>query len=136
MIRVDRFRFSMLLMVVIPWGFSAYAQQITGSITGSVVDSSGATVVGASVKLTNTGTAFAQTATTDQAGNFQFLLLQPGTYVVEASSAGFKTFRRDGIIVEADRSLAVPVTLAVGQTSETVEVIGGTPLLEPNTSEL
>jgi hypothetical protein len=136
MIRVDRSRFSMLLMMVLTCGSFVYAQQITGSITGSVVDTSGATVVGASVKLTNTGTAFAQTATTDQAGNFQFLLLQPGTYVVEASSAGFKTFRRDGIIVEADRSLAVPVTLAVGQTSETVEVIGGTPLLEPNTSEL
>jgi hypothetical protein len=58
------------------WGSSAaYAQQITGSITGSDSDSSGATVVGASVKLTNTGTAFVQTATTDVSGNFQFLPL-------------------------------------------------------------
>src|SRR5579864_3336761 len=137
MIQVDRFRVLILmLLVVAAWGSPVYAQQITGSITGSVSDSSGATVVGASVKLTNTGTAFAQNATTDQAGNFQFLLLQPGTYVVEASNPGFKTFRRDGIIVEADRSLAVPVVLSVGQTSETVEVVGGTPLLEPNTSEV
>jgi len=118
------------------WGSTVYAQQITGSITGSVVDSSGAAIVGASVKLTNTGTAFVQTTTTDASGNFQFLLLQPGTYLIEGSNPGFKMFRRDGIIVEADRSLGVPITLDVGQTSETVEVVGGTPLLEPNSSEV
>src|SRR6202030_755978 len=137
MIRVDRSGFwRLVLLVLAAWGSTVYAQQITGSITGSVVDSSGAAVVGASVKLTNTGTAFVQTTTTDTSGNFQFLLLQPGTYLIEGSSTGFKTFRRDGIIVEADRSLGVPITLDVGQTSETVEVLGGTPLLEPNSSEV
>jgi hypothetical protein len=137
MIRADRSAFFVLmLLVVAAWGSAAYAQQITGAITGSVFDSSGAAVAGASVKLTNTGTSLARTTATDQSGNFQFLLLQPGTYVIEATNPGFKTFRRDGIIVEADRSLAVPVTLELGQTSETVEVVGGTPLLEPNTSEL
>src|SRR5579864_3403600 len=137
MIRVDRLGFYVLvLLVVAAWASAVYAQQITGAITGSVFDSSGAAVAGASVRLTNTGTAFVQTTATDQSGNFQFLLLQPGTYVIEATNAGFKTFRHDGIIVEADRSLAVPITLELGQTSETVEVVGGTPLLEPNTSEL
>jgi hypothetical protein len=125
-----------MLLVLAAWGSTVYAQQITGSITGSVVDSSGAAIVGASVKLTNTGTAFVQTTTTDSSGNFQFLLLQPGTYLIEGSNPGFKMFRRDGIIVEADRSLGVPITLDVGQTSETVEVVGGTPLLEPNSSEV
>src|SRR6266478_2984763 len=137
MIRVDLSAFlRLMLLVLAAWGSTVYAQQITGSITGSVVDSSGAAVVGASVKLTNTGTAFVQTTSTDTSGNFQFLLLQPGTYLIEGSNAGFKTFRRDGIIVEADRSLGVPITLDVGQTSETVEVVGGTPLLEPNSSEV
>ncbi len=137
MIRVDRSGFWILMLLVFAaWGSAVYAQQITGAITGSVFDSSGAAIAGASVKLTNTGTAFVQSTTTDASGNFQFLLLQPGTYVIEATNAGFKTFRRDGIIVEADRSLAVPVTLELGQTSETVEVVGGTPLLEPNSSEL
>jgi len=137
MIRVYRSGFwRLMLLVLTAWGSTVYAQQITGSITGSVVDSSGAAIVGASVKLTNTGTAFVQTTTTDASGNFQFLLLQPGTYLIEGSNPGFKMFRRDGIIVEADRSLGVPITLDVGQTSETVEVVGGTPLLEPNSSEV
>ena len=86
MIRVDRPGFWMLMLVLAAWGSAVYAQQITGSITGSVLDSSGASMVGASVRLTNTGTAFVQTTMTDASGNFQFLLLQPGTYVVEASS--------------------------------------------------
>ena len=137
MIQVDKSRLLLIaLFVAAAFSSSLYGQQITGAVTGSVIDSSGASMAGVSIKLTNTGTAFALTTTTDASGNFQFLLLQPGTYLIEASIAGFKSFRRDGIIVEADRSLAVPITLEVGQTTETVEVVGGTPLLEPNTSEL
>jgi hypothetical protein len=114
----------------------AFGQQITGSVTGSVQDPSGAAVVGATVTLTNTGTSVSRTTQSDGSGNFQFLLLPPGNYLLEASNPGFRTFRRDGIVVEADRSLAVPVTLSLGQVTETVEVTAGTPLLEPNTSSL
>jgi hypothetical protein len=114
----------------------APGQQITGSITGSVYDSSGAAIVNANVRVTNTGTGAAQSTLSDNSGNFRFVLLPPGVYALEATRQGFKTFRRDGIVVEADRSLGVPVTLNIGQVSETVEVIGGTPLLEPNTSDL
>jgi hypothetical protein len=121
-----------LLIALLP----LVAQQITGSVTGSVTDPSGAAITGATVKLTNTGTGVARTTVTDAAGNFQFLLLQPGTYVIAASNLGFKNFQRAGIIVEADRSMAVPVVMAVGAVTETVEVLGGTPLLEPNSSEV
>src|SRR3954463_9405535 len=102
-------RFAIASFLLIVGGVVAFAQQITGSVTGSVVDSSGAVVVGAKITLTNTGTSETQTAASDASGDFKFLLLPPGTYVIEGSLAGFKTFRRDGIIVEADRSLAVPI---------------------------
>ena len=124
------------MLAVLALNRPVLAQNITGTITGSVQDSTGAAIVGASVKLTNVGTGATQIAQSDSAGNFQFLLLPPGNYTVEATNAGFRTFRREGIIVEADRSLAVPVTLSVGQVTETVDVVGGTPLLEPNTSEV
>ena len=113
-----------------------HAQQITGSITGAVSDPAGAAIEGASAKLTNTGTGLVENATTDEAGNFRFLLLPPGMYSLQVTSAGFKSFVRDGLIVEVDRSLAVPVALQIGQVGETVEVSGGSPLLEPNTSSL
>ncbi len=129
-------RFAVASLLLIISGAAAFAQQITGSVTGSVVDPSGAVVVGAKITLTNTGTSETQTTPSDTSGDFRFLLLPPGTYTIEGSLAGFKTFRREGIIVEADRSLAVPIALTVGQATETVEVVGGTPLLEPNTSEV
>jgi hypothetical protein len=125
-----------LLAALIAFNAAAFGQLITGTVTGSVQDATGAAIIGATVRLTNTGTGVVQTTQSDNSGNFQFLLLPPGTYTVEATSAGFRAFRREGIIVEADRSLAVPVVLSVGQVTETVEVVGGTPLLEPNTSEV
>lgn len=115
---------------------SALAQATSGSVTGSVQDTSGAAIVGASLKLINTGTSKAQTTTSDSSGDFQFLLTPPGIYVLEASHPGFRTFRREEVVVEADRSLSIPVTLAVGQVTDTIEVAGGTVLLEPNTSSL
>ena len=114
----------------------SFAQQITGSVTGTVTDPGGAAVAGASVKLTNTGTDATQTVTTDADGNFRFLLLPPGNYSAQISSPGFKSYVRAGIVVEVDRSIAVPVSLQIGQVNETVEVSGASPLLEPNTSSL
>jgi hypothetical protein len=98
---------SVLLFLAV--GIAVEAQSITGSVTGSVRDTSGGAVTGNEVRLANTGTGLVNRTVTDEAGNFRFLLVPPGTYAVEASAPGFKTFRREGIIVEVDRSLAVPV---------------------------
>src|SRR6266853_2560958 len=112
------------------------AQQITGAITGTVADPSGASVAGAAVRLTNMGTGAVQASSSNSSGDFRFLLLPPGNYMLEATVAGFKTFRQERIIVEVDRSVAVPVSLQLGQVGDTVEVIGGATLLDPNTSSL
>ena len=114
----------------------SYAQQITGTVTGTVTDPAGAAVANAQVKLVNAGTGATQTASADPEGNFRFLLLPPGNYSVQVTTPGFKSFVRDGIVVEVDRSIAVPVQLQIGQVNETVEVSGASPLLEPNTSSL
>jgi outer membrane receptor protein involved in Fe transport len=112
------------------------AQQITGSITGTVTDPTGASVSGATVKVTNMGTGAVQSAATNSSGDFRFVLLPPGNYTLDVTTSGFKSFRRDGIIVEVDRSVAVPVALQLGQVSDTVEVTGSATLLDPNTSSL
>jgi len=82
------------------------AQLVTGTITGTVTDQSGAAVPGAELRLTNTATNVVQQATSDGNGSFQFLLLTSGAYALEASRSGFKSFRRDGIAVESARSMA------------------------------
>ncbi len=127
--------FRILILFTIA-GTSVRAQLTTGTVTGNVSDSSAAPVASAEVTLINNGTSVTYKTSTDGSGNFRFLLLPVGTYTIEASSKGFKTFRREGIIVETDRSLAVPVTLEIGTVNETVEVTAGTPLLDPNTSSL
>ncbi|MBV8901995.1 MAG: TonB-dependent receptor, partial [Acidobacteriia bacterium] len=114
----------------------AWAQLTTGTVTGTVSDASGAPIAHAEVRLIDAGTGVVHSTVPDQNGNFRFLLLPVGTYTIEASSKGFKTFRREGIIVETDRSLGVPISLEIGTVTETVEVTAGTPLLDPNTSSL
>jgi hypothetical protein len=125
-----------LLILISAASHSGLAQTTAGTVTGSVRDTSGAVVPGAQVRLINTETGVVQKTASNQTGDYQFLIVPPGVYAVEVESRGFKLFRRDGIIVEVNRSLAVPATLSVGAVTETVEVTGGTPLLEPNTSAL
>ncbi len=112
------------------------AQQTTGSIIGTVADTSNAVMAGVEVKLTNVGTGITQTQTSDGAGNYRFLLLPSGTYRLEANMSGFKAFTRENIIVQVERSVNVPVVLSVGHVSEKIVVTAGADLLEPNTSSL
>ena len=118
------------------FAISAFAQQVTGTVTGAVTDSSGAAVASVELRLSNTLTGQARNIKSGEDGTFRFLVLQPGIYRLDVTHAGFKAARRDNIVVEADRSLAVPISLEVGAVTEVVEVTGGAPLLEPNTSSL
>ena len=124
------------LMSAMMFATSAFAQQVTGTVTGAVTDSSGAAVAGVELRLSNTLTGQVRNVKSGEDGTFRFLVLQPGIYRLDVTHSGFKAARRDNIVVEADRSLAVPISLEVGAVTEVVEVTGGAPLLEPNTSSL
>src|SRR6266550_1754150 len=77
----------------------AAGQTFFGSIVGNVTDDSGASVPGAKVVLTNTGTNEARAVESGQSGNYQFLNLIPGTYKVDFEKAGFRRVTRDEIQV-------------------------------------
>ncbi|MSV31604.1 MAG: carboxypeptidase regulatory-like domain-containing protein [Bryobacterales bacterium] len=125
-----------LILAAFLLALAAYSQQVTGTITGAVSDTSGAAIAGVDVRLNNAQTGLTRSVKSGEDGGFRFLVLQPGVYVLDAIQTGFKAVRREGIVVEADRSIAVPVRLEVGTVTEVVEVTGGAPLLEPNTSSL
>ena len=78
---------------------SARAQNIFGSIVGTVTDPSDAVLPGTAVVVTNLGTGEERTVTTDAQGNYQVLSLPRGDYKVEAKAAGFKQFVRSPIDV-------------------------------------
>lgn len=101
-----------------------WGQVERGTISGTVSDSSGATVVGAEVTVTNTGTNVEFKTVTSSEGQFVAPNLIAGTYKVVASSAGFKTTERTNLIVRPSQRLAVDLVLEVGEVTQTVEVTG------------
>src|SRR5882672_6273899 len=111
-------------------------QSTYGSITGSVVDPSGAAITDAQVTLTNLGTAEKRTQSTGSDGLYSFVNLNPGRYKIEAEKTGFKHFTRPEVVVEVNQSARIDVTLQVGDVTQTVEVTGETPLLQTETSSL
>ena len=103
--------------------------QTFGEITGEVVDSTGALVIGASVTVTNPQTNFTRSAVSNNAGVYTFPALQPGIYTVKAESTGFRLEIRSGIELQIQQTARIDFKLEVGSIAETVEVTGGAPLL-------
>jgi hypothetical protein len=118
-----------LLLVSLCLACPVFAQKITGDITGSVTDSSGAVVANAAVTVQNTATQQSRTVATSDAGSYRVNDLQIGNYRVAVSAPGFKTTQRN-VEVAAGGLTNSNFSLQVGQRSETVEVEATTPLVE------
>jgi hypothetical protein len=99
----------------------ASAQTPTGSLSGIVTDSTGASVAGARVTIVNAGTLQARQQTTTEDGFFTAAALSPGRYRVTIESAGFKRETRD-VVVEAGTSDSIDVRLELGEVADAVTV--------------
>ena len=106
----------------------------TGDIQGTVTDPSGAVVPGATVKLRSLSTGAAQTTTANGTGDYRFTLLKPGQYAVSATETGFQTVERT-IDVAVGQIATAPITLQVGQATQTVEVTEEAPLISSSPSQ-
>src|SRR5580693_5238154 len=95
---------------------------ITGSISGVVTDKSGAVISSATVVATDTLTGVQTTQKTDSKGFFNLPTLAVGTYNLEITQVGFKTYRQIGIVIDANSALRVDASLAIGSISEKIEV--------------
>src|SRR5437667_5788569 len=99
------------------------AQEITGSIVGTVTDSKGGVVPNAKVTITNTDQqVVVRTLTTDDRGEYAAPLLPVGRYSVTAEIAGFKKVTQSGMVLNVNDKLAVNFSLEVGTVNETVSV--------------
>lgn len=110
--------------------------QSTGRIAGTVVDSSGAVIIGATVALTNAQTGLRRATKTNQDGIFALPDLPIGNYTIEAQAQGFETQRREGISLLTGQSLELKFSLKVGSASQTVQVTEGAPLIEIDSSSI
>src|SRR5712692_8397863 len=113
-----------------------FAQSTYGTISGSVVDSSGAAIADAQVTLTNLGTSEKRTQSTGSDGLYTFVNLFAGKYKIDAEKTGFKRTSRTDIVVEVQQTSRIDLTMQVGAVNQVVEVTGETPLLQPETSSL
>lgn len=104
---------------------TAFAQEPTGSIEGTVADPQGAIVQNATVTVRNAATNFSRTATTGDSGHYRISQLPPGTYEVKVAGANFKTSVVSDVVVAVGQTLPLDIQLQVGGASETVTVVGG-----------
>jgi len=115
---------------------SLAAQAVTGTILGSVTDTSNAAVPGATVTLTNSGTGQVRTMVTDAAGEYTAPLLTTGKYKLVAELPGFRTVTLADIDLGVDQRVRLNVKLEIGTVAETVTVSGVSPLVQTSSSEL
>src|SRR5262252_7303778 len=114
---------------------AAHAQLYTGTIAGTVKDSSGAFLANAQVKATDAEKGFEFLATSDSAGRYVIRELPPSNYTVTASATGFKTQRKDGVRIDVNQNASVDFSMALGALSEVVDVHAGAVELQTEDAE-
>lgn len=114
---------------------AAYAQ-LTGQITGTVQDATGAIVPTANITVTNESTGIRREAQTNVSGIYTVLLLQPGTYSVNVQAAGFRTVSRSGVQLEVAQTAQLDFSLEVGATAESLTVTDTAPLLDSGSNAI
>jgi Carboxypeptidase regulatory-like domain len=110
--------------------------QDTGRIVGTISDSTGAVIPGATITITNLGTNLVRSYTTNEQGRYTANDLQPGEYRVGAESQGFKRFVQTGITVRVGDSIDIPIKMELGTATESVTITGETPLLQTTSSSV
>jgi len=117
-------------------GTPARAQIFTGSISGTVVDTSGGSVPQAALALKQTGTGLALQTESEANGRFVFPSVEPGEYTLTIEKTGFKTFEQKGIALQTGERLALgSLTLTVGEVTETVSVSAEAEVVKTESAE-
>ncbi|HZT72630.1 MAG TPA: TonB-dependent receptor [Terriglobales bacterium] len=131
-----RWRWAIMAAALLFAAGLAAAQGGRGGVSGLITDASGSAIPAAQVTLTNTATGVARHTVTTSAGLYSFVAVDPGTYTLTASHAGFRTTSRGNLTVEVDQTAQVNLTLATGAVQQTVEVSAAPPLLQSSNATI
>ena len=134
----SRASFRSLLLVAALAGIChvGLGQEVTASITGTVTDPGGAALPGATVTATSQERGQAYVAETNDTGLYRIAQLPVGTYTVKVEKQGFASASYPAFVLTLNQVARVDIAMKVGQTSETVEVSGGAPVLETETTQV
>ena len=129
--RSKTIRFVVFLLSVATWvRHDAVAQVTTAAINGSLRDSTGAAVEGASVTVRNDDTGYTRTVQSGSDGSFQAPLLPLGPYTITAEKTGFSRYVQRGVRLELNQNARLDITLTVGNVQETVTVQAAAPIVD------
>ncbi len=115
---------------------ASVAQVVSATLTGTVTDSSGASVPGAVVTATETNTGVIRSTQTSAEGVYSLPFLNPGTYRVDVEKEGFKKFTEANLELDVSSVGRVNAMLTPGSQKETVQVTAETPLLQTETADV
>ena len=108
----------------------AFAQIDTGGVTGTVTDSTGAIVAGATVKLVNEATGVSSAGVSTSTGAYSFNAVRPGSYTLQVEAPGFQTTVDKNVQVHIQQTQTIDIHLATGAVTQQVTVTGAAPLLQ------
>lgn len=106
------------------------AQEFRATISGRVLDASGASVPNAKIQVVNVANNETSNATSDSSGAYTVPFLRPGMYKLSVTAEGFKQFNRENITLEVGKIAGIDVALEVGAVTESINVTAETALLE------
>lgn len=132
---ISRRSLACLLLTVFA-GLEVVAQQITGSLRGTVVDPSGAVVQSAAVNAQQTETGLTRTAFTDRDGAYVLVELPIGHYQIRAEAKGYQKYLQEGISLDVNQTATVNVHLKLGAETQQVEVKADAQLVQSTVSSL
>lgn len=125
--------FAAVILFALP---PVYGQRDMGTILGTISDSSGAVIPGATVTISEDATGLEYSVESNAAGNFIRPLLKPGSYTVAVEADGFKTSIQTGIVLQSAARAQANFILEVGAVTETIEVTSTPPALQTETSTM
>lgn len=136
--RIISRRLAVILALVVLASGLAYGQSgTTGAIEGKVTDEGGVPLPGAEVKVSSPDLiGGAQSKLTNAEGRFRFVALTRGTYVIEASMAGFTPVKRDDVRVFVGQTITIDLALKIGKLSEEVIVKAAVPVVDVKDSQM
>ena len=133
--RAFRFLLATLFSAVVLLAPAAWAQE-NATITGTVLDPTGAVIPNAAIALTNVATGQVREAPSNNSGIYTFVNVGVGHFNLDVTAPGFEKFSRTGIVVSTDQTLKEDVTLTVGNAAQTVTVQANALQVQSETSEL
>jgi carboxypeptidase family protein len=129
-------RFIAVALFVLISAGSALSQSDRGAIVGTVLDSSGAVVQGATIVATGVDTGAVYKTTSTDTGAYRISDMQLGAYNLTVTATGFKTSEQKGVVVQVNTTSSLDITLQTGDVKETLTVLADVPTLQTESSDV